>query len=168
MRKSGGNIHTIDILFPLLFILLFCFCALLVVLQGARIYERTAEGLQENYTVRTAVSYLQEKGRQVLVIDSRVEGELYATYIYQEEGRLKELFTRKEDFTGLAGGQELVELDTFAVERPEENLLQFDVSADGQEETFFIRMAVDGTAAGDGNTENVDESYDTLAGRTEG
>ena len=184
MRKSGGNIHTIDILFPLLFILLFCFCALLVVLQGARIYERTAEGLQENYTVRTTVSYLQEKvrecgdasqiaieeigGRQVLVIDSRVEGELYATYIYQEEGRLKELFTRKEDFTGLAGGQELVELDTFAVERPEENLLQFDVSADGQEETFFIRMAVDGTAAGDGNTENVDESYDTLAGRTEG
>ena len=39
MKKNGGSIHTIDILFPLLFILLFCFCALLVVLQGARIYD---------------------------------------------------------------------------------------------------------------------------------
>ena len=52
MKKNGGSIHTIDILFPLLFILLFCFCALLVVLQGARIYEKTAAGLEENYTVR--------------------------------------------------------------------------------------------------------------------
>ena len=64
MKKNGGSIHTIDILFPLLFILLFCFCALLVVLQGARIYEKTAAGLEENYTVRTAVSYLQEKVRE--------------------------------------------------------------------------------------------------------
>ena len=42
MKKNGGSIHTVDVLFPLLFILLFCFCALLVVLQGARIYEKTA------------------------------------------------------------------------------------------------------------------------------
>ena len=65
MKKNGGSIHTVDVLFPLLFILLFCFCALLVVLQGARIYEKTAAGLEENYTVRTAVSYLQEKVRGV-------------------------------------------------------------------------------------------------------
>ena len=100
MKKNGGSIHTIDILFPLLFILLFCFCALLVVLQGARIYEKTAAGLEENYTVRTAVSYLQEKvrecgdsskitvkemsGRQVLVIEADVNVESYASYIYQD------------------------------------------------------------------------------------
>lgn len=183
MRKNGGTIHTIDIVFPLLFILLFCFCALLVVLQGARIYERTAAGLQENYTVRTAVSYLQEKvrecgdssqiaveeidSRQVLVIDSLVAGEVCATYIYQEEGSLKELFTKKEEFSGLSGGQELVKLDTFSVSRPEKDLLQFELSADGQEETFFIRTAADVTAAGDENTENVYESSKGTAGRTE-
>lgn len=169
MKKNGGNIHTIDIIFPLLFILLFCFCALLVVLQGARIYEKTAAGLQENYTVRTAVSYLQEKvrecgdasqiaareidGRQVLVIDCDVNGERYASYIYQEDGKLKELFIRKEDFSGLSGGQELVDLDTFSISRPEEDLLQFDLSADGQEETVYIRAAADTTAGGDETAE---------------
>lgn len=169
MKKNGGNIHTIDIIFPLLFILLFCFCALLVVLQGARIYEKTAAGLQENYTVRTAVSYLQEKvrecgdasqitvreidGQQVLVIDCEVNGERYASYIYQEDGKLKELFARKEDFSRLSGGQELVDLDMFSISRPEKDLLQFDLSADGQEETVYIRAATDATAGGGGTTE---------------
>lgn len=121
MKKNGGSIHTVDVLFPLLFILLFCFCALLVVLQGARIYEKTAAGLEENYTVRTVVSYLQEKvrecgdaslisvqemeGQQVLVIDSVHGEEMYSSYIYLEDGSLKELFVKKADFAGLEGGQ---------------------------------------------------------------
>ena len=183
MKKNGGSIHTIDILFPLLFILLFCFCALLVVLQGARIYEKTAAGLEENYTVRTAVSYLQEKvhecgdsskitvkemsGRQVLVIEADVNGESYASCIYQEDGYLKELFTKKETFSGLQGGQELVALDTFSVSRPEESLLQFDLSADGQEETVFIRAAANGVAATAETAENGYESSGTSAGGME-
>lgn len=184
MKKNSGNIHSIDILFPLLFILLFCFCALLVVLQGASIYEKTAAGLQENYTVRTAVSYLQEKvrecgdtsqitvheidGRQVLAIDSDVEGELYVSYIYQENGKLKELFTRKEDFSGLTGGQELVDLDAFSVSRPEEDLLQFDLLSDGQNETVFIRAAADDEADGAKEKENVHGKSGVTAERTEG
>ena len=107
MIKIGVTIHTLDVVFPLLFILLFCFCALLVVLQGARIYEKTAAGLEENYTVRTAVSYLQEKvrecgdaslisvqemeGQQVLVIDSVHGEEMYSSYIYLEDGNLEEV-----------------------------------------------------------------------------
>ena len=158
MKKNGGSIHTVDILFPLLFILLFCFCALLVVLQGARIYEKTAAGLEENYTVRTAVSYLQEKvrecgdaslisvqemeGRQVLVIDSVHGEEMYSSYIYLEDGSLRELFVRKADFAGLESGQELVELAAFSVDRPENDLLALSVSAAGQQETVYIRLPV--------------------------
>lgn len=183
MKKNGGSIHTIDILFPLLFILLFCFCALLVVLQGARIYEKTAAGLEENYTVRTAVSYLQEKvrecgdsskitvqemsGRQVLVIEADVNVESYASYIYQEDGYLKELFTKKETFSGLQGGQELVALDTFLVSRSEEDLLQFDLAADGQEETVFIRTAANGMAATAETAANGYERSGTSAGGME-
>ena len=156
MTKKNRTMHTIDMIFPLLFLLLFCLCALLVVLQGARIYEKTAAGLQENYTVRTAASYLREKvrkcgndsqaaveeidGRQVLVLDSDQGGETYATYIYEEDGSLKELFMKKDDFTGLSGGQELTRLDTFSVEKPEEDLLEFTVAADGRQETFWIRL----------------------------
>ena len=47
---------------------------------------------------------------------------------------------KKDDFTGLSGGQELTRLDTFSVERPEEDLLEFTVAADGRQETFWIRV----------------------------
>lgn len=159
MKRMNKRVHTVDILFPLLFVLLFCFCALLVVMQGARIYEKTAAGLQENYTVRTAVSYLQEKvrecgdascieiteweGQQVLIIDSVYAGETYASYIYLEDGKLKELFRKKEGtLVSLQGGQELVELDTFSVQKQENELLEFTVSADGEQETVYVRMPV--------------------------
>lgn len=161
MKRMKKHIHTIDILFPLLFVLLFCFCALLVVMQGARIYKKTAAGLQENYTVRTAVSYLQEKlrecadascieikelaGQQILVIDSVYAGETYASYIYLENGTLKELFKKKEETAvNLQGGQDLVALDTFSVSQQEKDLLELTVSADGEKETVYVRIPVQG------------------------
>lgn len=162
MGKNNGKIHTIDMVFPLLFLLMFCLCALLVVMQGARIYEGTAAGLRENYTVRTAVSYLQEKlrecgdasrvsvretgGQQALLLDSEQGGELYTTCIYWEDGSLKELFARKDDFTGPAGGQTLTELDAFLVERPERDLFVLTVEAEGRRETVWIRMPADSAA----------------------
>lgn len=159
MKRNNKQIHTVDMLFPLLFVLLFCLCTLLVVIQGARIYEKTAAGLQENYTIRTAVSYLQEKvrecgdasdieikqieGRQVLIIDGVYEGETYASYIYLEDGKLKELFQKKDGTAvSLQGGQELIELDTFSVCTREKGLLEFTVSADGKQETVYVRMPV--------------------------
>lgn len=155
MKKKSG-IHTIDVLFPLIFILFFCLCALLVVLQGARIYEETALGLQENYTVRTAVSYLKEKirecgsdsemeildleGRQVLVIREEIKGERYGTYIYLEEGKLKELYIKDNNFSGLCGGQPLVELDSFSASVAGENIVLFEVGRKGQTESVYIRL----------------------------
>lgn len=106
-------------------------------------------------------------GRQVLVIEADVNGESYASCIYQEDGYLKELFTKKETFSGLQGGQELVALDTFSVSRPEESLLQFDLSADGQEETVFIRAAANGVAATAETAANGYERSGTSAGGME-
>lgn len=150
--------HTIEFLFPLIFILFFCLCVLLVVLQGARIYEKTAQGLQENYTVRTAISYLKEKvkecgdasditlhsvdQKQVLTIHEKKKGEEYATYIYVEDGKLKELYTKEDTFSGLQGGQDLVPLDGWSVNMEEENLIRLDVEKDGKQETAYIRLPV--------------------------
>lgn len=156
MEKSRRNIHTIDILFPLVFMVLFCFCALLVVLEGSRIYESTAGGLKENYTVRTAITYMQEKlrecsdvskiellnveNRQVLAISEDVQGEEYVTYIYLDDGSLKELFMKKDGVPKLSAGQELMPLDSFAVMMEEQDLLKVEVAKDGQEETVYIRI----------------------------
>jgi hypothetical protein len=54
----------IDIIFPLIFIVFFGFCAVSLVLSGAHIYQKTTDGLKQNYTVRTAAAYVQEKIRE--------------------------------------------------------------------------------------------------------
>lgn len=164
MKKSRQNLHTVDQLFPLVFILLFCCCALLVVLQGANIYEKTTEGLQENYTVRTAVAYLQEKTREVndvaqveilsvggsavLALHTSWKEEEYTSYIYVQDGYLRELLTKTGNFTGLSGGQKLMALDQFLAERPEKDLLRITVRKDGQEETIYVRLDVQGNGEG--------------------
>ena len=63
MNNKQKQIHTIDTVFPLIFILLFGFCALALVLSGAHVYQDTTDGLKQNYTIRTAATYLQEKIR---------------------------------------------------------------------------------------------------------
>ncbi len=49
MNNKQKQIHTIDTVFPLIFILLFGFCALALVLSGAHVYQDTTDGLKQNY-----------------------------------------------------------------------------------------------------------------------
>lgn len=159
MGKEHRTVHRIDMVFPLLFLLFFGICAVTVTLQGARIYEKTTDGLQENYTVRTAVTYLQEKvrehsdlskteiqmvdGIQILVFTDEIAGEEYITCIYQQDGYLRELFCRKKDGIQLANGQELMPLDTFAVSK-KGSFLYFKLMQNNKKESFCLRLYADG------------------------
>lgn len=155
MNNKQKQIHTIDTVFPLIFILLFGFCALALVLSGAHVYQDTTDGLKQNYTIRTAATYLQEKVREyssesqveVLSQDGQTvialyeEGDSdYVTYIYLYKGKLRELFTKKGRDVVWNSGQELVSADTFSVMKQKKNLLQIELSGDGQEELLYIRI----------------------------
>ena len=155
MNNKQNNIHTIDTIFPLIFIVLFGFCALSLVLSGAHIYQETTDGLKQNYTVRTATTYLQEKVReyssvsQIEILSKNKQTVLafyepkdtgYVTYIYLYKGKLRELFTKKGREIVWSSGQELVAVDTFSVIKQKEDLLQISISADGQEELFYTRI----------------------------
>lgn len=154
--KLYKKAHSIDLIFPLLLLLLFCFCAFMVTLEGAGIYEQTTAGFQKNYTVRTACTYLQEKirecgdasrvevkemdGRQVLILSDFYGEEMYASYIYLDQGTLKELFIKKEEIPDLDAGQELMPLDSFEIDRASDHLFRFRVTYDGQEETTWVSL----------------------------
>ena len=94
-----------------------------MVLSGAHVYQDTTDGLKQNYTIRTAATYLQEKVREyssesqveVLSQDGQTvialyeEGDSdYVTYIYLYKGKLRELFTKKGRDVVWNSGQELV------------------------------------------------------------
>lgn len=155
MNNKQKQIHTIDTVFPLIFILFFGFCALALVLSGAHVYQNTTDGLKQNYTVRTAATYLQEKVReyssesQIEVFSQNGQTVLalyedgdsgYVTYIYLYKGKLRELFTKKGRDIVWSSGQELVSVDTFSVTKQKENLLQIELSGDGQEELLYARI----------------------------
>ena len=155
LNNKQKQIHTIDTVFPLIFILLFGFCALALVLSGAHVYQDTTDGLKQQYTIRTAATYLQEKVREyssesqveVLSQDGQTvlalyeEGDSgYVTYIYLYKGKLWELFTKKGRDIVWSSGQELVSVDTFSVTEQKEDLLQIELSGDGQEELLYIRI----------------------------
>lgn len=126
-----------------------------MVLSGAHVYQDTTDGLKQNYTIRTAATYLQEKVREyssesqveVLSQDGQTvlalyeEGDSgYVTYIYLYKGKLWELFTKKGRDIVWSSGQELVSVDTFSVTEQKEDLLQIELSGDGQEELLYIRI----------------------------
>lgn len=108
--------HIVDVLFVLALFVVFTLSALVLVILGASVYKQTVRYMDENYTARTAYSYLTEKVRQndlydsiylgqledtdALVLTREINGTSYATYLYLHDGSLRELFMRQESDIG--------------------------------------------------------------------
>jgi preprotein translocase subunit SecY len=125
--------HRIETAFILALFTMFAATAFLVVLIGAKQYKSTANSMNENYEVRTAASYLEQKvrqndstgaisatdllGVQALSIQSTENDTVYTTYIYYYEDYLRELFVTDSSVFSLSSGQKIIELSGFDVEQ---------------------------------------------------
>ncbi len=152
--------HSTDFLFTFLLLIAFALFALVLAGTGALVYQNSIKSLDENYTSRTAVSYVAEKIRQYnaegLVSLSEVE-ELPAlalssdedaetatcTYIYFYDGYLCELLVRAETTPQAAMGTALVELSDFTIEWEGTLLRVTALSPEGEEMSLLIHP-VDG------------------------
>lgn len=93
--KPRNRTHVTDILFTLSLFCLFTACAFLVVLTGIQVYRTTVSDMEDNYSSKTALSYVTEKIRQhdfaggvsvvslkgenALVLKDQADGETYLT-----------------------------------------------------------------------------------------
>ena len=109
MNRNPARKHSTDILFVLVLFLVFTSSALAVILLGARVYQSTSSRMESNYNVRTALAYVSEKIRQndesgavslceldgipALTLSQRMGDTSYITYLYFQDGALKELLT---------------------------------------------------------------------------
>jgi hypothetical protein len=132
MVKLKPASHRMETAFVLALFTMFAVTAFLVVLIGAKQYQRTADSMNQNYEVRTAASYLEEKvragdsaravsattlsGAPALAISSDEGGNIYTTYIYYYDGSLRELFVTDSSVFSLDSGQKIVELSDFRVD----------------------------------------------------
>lgn len=131
MRNLNDNRHVVDSLFVLILFSIFAVCAILIIAFGANIYQRTVNNLDEHFNITTSVAYIQEKFRQsdssdafslakfgdgdALCISSDINDTIYHTYIYKEDGFLKELNVKDGSQVSSQAGQSLLKVKAFSI-----------------------------------------------------
>ena len=139
MDLKNARKHSTDILFVLLLFLVFTSSALAVILLGAKVYQDTASRMESNYTVRTALAYVTEKirhadesgaispgeldGLPALILSQEIEGTSYRTYLYFQDGALKELLTEASREVTPEQGTVIVSLAGFSIEKTEDGFI---------------------------------------------
>ena len=129
MNRNPARKHSTDILFVLVLFLVFTSSALAVILLGARVYQSTSSRMESNYNVRTALAYVSEKIRQndesgavslceldgipALTLSQRMEDTSYITYLYFQDGALKELLTEASREVSSEQGTAIISLKSF-------------------------------------------------------
>ena len=124
-RTAARRSNKMNVLFTGLLFLVFVLCALFTVLIGSRVYENITARSNRNFTGTTALSYIANKvrqgdragmvnvadvdGIQVLEMKQEIGDSEYVTWIYWDDGSIRELFTDTSSGLGLADGLEILE-----------------------------------------------------------
>lgn len=129
--KSKKINHMSELLFTVTLFAIFLISGVLSVLFGANVYQKTTSESAVNETIRTSLSYIQEKVRQcdheasvevethhginTLTLHNTYGTEQYVTYIYYDNGQLKELFTKSDLGFQPASGDSITTIDAFTI-----------------------------------------------------
>lgn len=125
--------HVVDLLFSLALFCVFAASALIIVIMGADVYQKSVNDMNRNSTIRTSLSYLSEKIHQndaengiridqlndlpSLVLIQNLNGETYETWIYAYDGMLCEIMTDLENGFTPEEGQPILEIGSFSLEQ---------------------------------------------------
>lgn len=149
--------HTIDLLFVITLFAVFAISLIMLTGTGAGVYENIVSKMSVNYNSRTSFSYIYNKvhssdmsgnvsvgdyqGAQALIISEEIDNISYCTYLYEYDGKLKELFTRYGQEFELKYGTDILDIDAFEIESVTDSLLKCEITpCDGDKETLFIHL----------------------------
>ncbi len=140
-RVSGGGV---SLLFMILLFFALGICSLFAVLTGARVYENINVRMEQNFSGQTALSYISNKisqadregmvgvdtinGIDVLVLAEDYDGIRYQTWIYCENGYIKELFSEADSGLTLADGIDIMECNGLRFTQVSNNLLKVELT----------------------------------------
>lgn len=161
MRLKEQKKYSVDFLFTMLTFALYAGMMIVLVYMGAQVYQSVIVRMKNQDATRTAQAYIVEKVRQsdaagsihtekiqgidVLVLKQFMGGKEYATYIYTQEGMLKELFTRVDRKVVLSDGTGILDLSGFSIEEEEGGLLKGAITDNrGFTRTFWIYRECEG------------------------
>lgn len=155
MRFQTQKKHMIDLLFPVALFFVFAISALTVILLATNIYQKATESSSLNYTSGTSLSYISEKIRQndvngevelgkfdgcdSLILTQNIDDGLFYTYIYVDNGNLKELFVKDGVDASATAGTVIMPVDEFTMEQISDGLLKFTCTdTDGEKSSTIV------------------------------
>jgi hypothetical protein len=136
--------HVIDTIFPISLFFVFAASALTVLLLSVNIYRDLAAAAEDHADSRTAFAYVLEKVRQndtgdiqlveledcTCIALTQTSGSFpVTTYIYAQDGMLRELRVRAGASFTLADGSDLVPVQDFSPEQVEPGLYRLTLQA---------------------------------------
>ena len=157
MKKRLITRHPVAELASLLLFGIFVLFLLLMLLFSARIYQQTVKNTNAENTLGTAVSYLTTKFRQHDTVNGIFTGKLdnlsalcfrdtlndqdYITYIYLDQGNLKELFTSDSSSANASAGTTIAQLSDFQISESRPGFYSFELKdSEGNKETFYLHQ----------------------------
>ena len=158
--SQSGRQHTVDSLFTLSLLGVFAITALLITVFGAGTYEKIVSRSGNLYETGASLSYIREKIRQndtagsvciariqdtdVLQLKSSVNDRSYVTYLYYQDGALKELYEQEGADLSLSAGQRILTVHDLTMRQLSDSLFFFtatDESGSRSEITLRVNSA---------------------------
>lgn len=146
--------HFIDFLFPLTLFLVFASLAVTLILLATNVYQESVRNSHYNDNARLSLAYITEKihqhnrqgniritsfdGTDILEITHPGTEASYYTYIYFQDGCLKELFFKEGVVPNLTFGRNIADLTSFSIEELSADLLSFTCVDQTQHKTKIL------------------------------
>lgn len=148
--------HSSAVLFLLLLFAVLIIIGELLICMGTGVYQNVLTSMDENDSTRTASAYILQKVRQgqdagairledldgcsSIVIRQSLNGDFYDTYLYCQEGELRELMIRADNTAARTAeaGTFVTNLDDMQLQQESEDLLQVTLVQD--EDTQQLRI----------------------------
>ncbi|MDO4187867.1 MAG: DUF4860 domain-containing protein [Lachnospiraceae bacterium] len=159
MKFGKRDKSIVDALFLLALFGVFLISALFIVLFGAKIYKNTVKSSDESFIQRTCYTYISEKIRQndnsngvkidtsgansIITLSKTVNNKDYLTYLYCDEGFLKEYTTTAGNPLNKQSGNKIIELDKMQATECNKNLYKFSLEGSGINTSFYVSVTSD-------------------------
>lgn len=157
LRRRDKSI--VDTLFLLALFGVFLICALFIVLFGAKIYKNTVKSSEDSFINRTCYTYITEKVRQndnskgicidssdsgtVIKLTRTVSDKEYNTYLYCDDGYLKEYTTSSDNSLNKSAGSSIIELNSIDAHKCNDNLYYFTLTGADFSTSFYVSITSD-------------------------
>ncbi len=155
-RKVASRSRIVNAAGTIVLIALFAISALVLLAAGMQVYKNVVLAANENFELRTSLSYVATRVRQfdtadsvnvvnydgmdTLVLSEEFDGDIYNTLIYYKNGYLCELTQVDGYEPDFDFGFETIEIDDFSIKKEGNFIVLSATNASGDTETLKIGL----------------------------